>query len=74
MTATDKPDKTRINFLCPTKTVERIEEMAEADHRDKSSMMNKIVDFYMQHHSPNGKPTVFLGEMKPHSKKKAGSR
>jgi hypothetical protein len=65
-----KGNKTRVNFLCPSATVQRIEEMAEADHRDKSSMMNKIVDFYLQHHSAGG---IFI-EAKTPARKKAGSR
>jgi hypothetical protein len=67
--------KTRLNFLCPTATVKRIIEMAEADHRDKSSMLNKIVDFYLQHHTPNGQPLLIMGETKPTTHRtKVGSR
>jgi hypothetical protein len=68
--------KGRINFVCPAATVQLLEEMAEADHRTKSSLMNKIVDFYLQHHAPNGQPKAIMIEAKPttHSQKKAGAR
>jgi hypothetical protein len=68
--------KTRVNFLCPSATVKIIERMAEADHRDKSSMMNKIVDFYLLYHAADGTPMLLLGDTKPHNStnRKAGSR
>lgn len=69
-------EKTRVNFLCPTAMMRRVEALAEADHRDKSSMLNKIVDFYLQHHTPNGQTTATMIEAKPHTqhRKKAGAR
>lgn len=65
--------KQRINFLCPIATVKRIEAMAAADHRDKSSMMNKIVDFYLQNHAPNGQHIIIEAKT-TNSRKKAGTR
>ena len=58
--------KRKINFYCPSATVEIIDAMAEADHRDRTSMLNKIVDFYLSHHTEpqptNGtKPTRKAG-------------
>jgi hypothetical protein len=63
-------DKQKINFYCPSATVEVIDEMAANDHRDRTSMLNKIVDDYIKaHYQPtNGtKPTTV-------TKKKAGAR
>lgn len=64
--------KTKINFFCPTATVKIIDEMAAADHRDRTSMLNKMIDFYLSLNKletePNGaKRTIAM-------KKKAGSR
>ena len=61
--------KTKLNFYCPSATVKIIDRMAAADHRDRTSMLNKIVDDYINAHpileSSNGaKPTI----------KKAGQR
>jgi hypothetical protein len=63
-------DKQKINFYCPSATVEVIDEMAANDHRDRTSMLNKIVDDYIKAHPipANGtKPTTV-------TKKKAGAR
>lgn len=42
--------KQKINFYCPSATVEIIDRMAAADHRDRTSMLNKIVDDYITSH------------------------
>jgi predicted transcriptional regulator len=58
-----------VNFRCPIETVKVIDEMAEADHRDRSSMLNFIVSQFIVEHperTTNGK--------KPTPKKKAGTR
>jgi len=66
-------NKTRINFLCPTPTVRILDAMAEADHRDRSSMLNKIIDYYLKD-SANGHAHA-VGEAKAvTAKKKAGTR
>lgn len=41
-------DKMKLNFYCPTSTVKVLDELAAADHRDRTSMLNKIIDFYLQ--------------------------
>lgn len=45
-------DKTKVNFYCPTATVKIIDEMAKADHRDRTSLLNKMIDFYLTHNPP----------------------
>jgi hypothetical protein len=47
--------KTKINFYCPSATVKIIDKMAKDDHRDRTSMLNKIVDDYItaQHPTPS---------------------
>lgn len=47
--------------------METIEKLAAADHRDRTSMLNKIVDFYLSH---NGHKSPIT----PAPKKKAGTR
>ena len=51
-------DSIKINFRCPGELVERIDEDAEADHRDRTSMINKIIATYY--------------DERPITKKKAG--
>lgn len=64
--------KTKVNFYCPTSTVELIDEMADKDHRDRTSMLNKMIDFYFQF---NGHPALVDPVWpKPTTKKKAGAR
>jgi predicted transcriptional regulator len=58
---------TQLTFRCPTRTAEALDEMAEAEHRDRSSMLNYIVAQYIsQHHQPTTKPN--------NNRKKAGVR
>jgi hypothetical protein len=61
--------KIKLNFYCPEDMANTIDKMAEADHRDRTSMLNKMLAFYISEHPPaNGaKPT-------PAKKKKAGTR
>jgi hypothetical protein len=58
--------KTKLNFYCPSATVKVLDEMAAADHRDRTSLLNKIIDFYLSHQANGTKPTA--------AKKKAGTR
>jgi metal-responsive CopG/Arc/MetJ family transcriptional regulator len=37
----------KVSFNCPTATLETIDRMAEADHRDRSSMLLKIISEYL---------------------------
>ena len=60
-------DAIKVSFRCPKTTVETIEKLAAADHRDRTSMLNKIVDFYLSHNGHKS-PTI------PAPKKKAGTR
>ncbi len=62
-------DKTKVNFYCPTATVKVIDEVAAADHRDRTSLLNKIIDFYFTHNPPNGNGTKATAP-----RKKAGAR
>jgi hypothetical protein len=57
-------DKTKINFNCPTATLQVIDKMALEDHRDRTSMLNKIIDFYLTQH----------GNGTAKQKKKAGAK
>ena len=50
-------EKTKLNFYCPTATVEVIDSEAKADHRDRTSLLNKMIDFYFIHHPPKTPPT-----------------
>jgi hypothetical protein len=52
--------KQKLNFYCPSATVKVIDKMAADDHRDRTSMLNKMVDFYITAHpsiSNGSKPT-----------------
>jgi hypothetical protein len=59
--------KTKINFYCPSATVKIIDSMAAADHRDRTSMLNKIVDDYITAHT-----TSDNGSKSKHKRKIAG--
>lgn len=50
----------KVSFNCPTTTVEILDRMAEEDHRDRSSLLNKIIDFYLQF---NGHPALVDPEL-----------
>ena len=64
--------KHKVNFLCPLETVKVIDDLAEADHRDRTSMLNRIIDFYLRHDDNQ----AFITQVKVNgkAKKKAGSR
>jgi hypothetical protein len=62
--------KQKINFYCPSATVKVIDDMAAADHRDRTSMLNKIVDDYITSHPA---PPPANNGSKP-TTKKAGAR
>jgi hypothetical protein len=64
--------KTKVNFYCPTATVKTIDSMAALDHRDRTSMLNKIVDDYITTH-PLPASILTSNGSKPKTKK-AGQR
>ena len=54
---------TKVNFLCPTDLVEKIDAEAESDFRNRTSILNKIIsEYYENKPQPDTK------------KKKAGAR
>jgi hypothetical protein len=51
----------KVNFNCPTPTVKVLDEMAAADHRDRTSLILKALDFYITSHqttTTNGKKSA----------------
>ena len=52
----DSMTKLKLNFYCPAPTVRVIDAMAKNDHRDRTSMLNKMIDFYLAHHDSNQTP------------------
>lgn len=70
--------KTKVNFYCLSSTVKVIDGIAKADHRDRTSMLNKMIDFYLSHHDSNANPPENLqqtnGTKAVTTKKKAGAR
>jgi len=63
--------KHKVNFLCPMETVKVIDDLAQADHRDRTSMLNRMIDFYLSHNENK----AFITQVKANGKtKKAGSR
>jgi len=45
----------KINFRLPPEELKAIDDEAEADHRDRTSMLRKIIAFYFENHpSKNG--------------------
>jgi hypothetical protein len=62
--------KHKVNFLCPMETVKVIDDLAEADHRDRTSMLNRIIDFYLSHNDNQ----AFISQVKANgrTKKKVG--
>jgi predicted transcriptional regulator len=61
-------DRIRITFRTSTQVCELIDELAEADHRDRNSMLAKMVDTYLKDYVINGKRKA------TQPSKKAGSR
>ena len=61
-------DNVKINFRLPADRLKAIDDEAEADHRDRTSMLHKIIAFYFDHNPPQN------GGTKIAPKKKAGSR
>jgi hypothetical protein len=60
-------ENVKINFRLPADRLKVIDAEAEADHRDRTSMLHKIIAFYFDHNPPkNGKT--------PAPKKKAETR
>jgi hypothetical protein len=49
-------DFVKVNFRCPAETVKAIDADADADHRDRTSMLNKIIAFYYENHPNDKKP------------------
>jgi hypothetical protein len=67
-------DSFKVNFRCPTLTVKIVDELAAADHRDRTSMLNKIVDFYISHHPTPNHSNNEQRHAAPSKRKKAGAR
>ena len=65
-------DKHKVNFLCPMETVKVIDDLAQADHRDRTSMLNRMIDFYLSHDENQ----TFIAQVRANgkNKKKAGPR
>ena len=63
--------KHKVNFLCPIETVKVIDALAEADQRDRTFMLNRMIDFYLSHDDNQ----AFISQVKANGKpkKKAGS-
>jgi len=58
----------KVNFRIPEDRLKAIDEEAEADHRDRTSMLHKIIAFYFDNHPhENGRKAVT-------PRKKAGTR
>ena len=55
----------QVNFRLPADRLKVIDEEAAADHRDRTSMLHKIIAYYYDHNPPQNGTT---------KKKKAGSR
>jgi Ribbon-helix-helix protein, copG family len=45
-------DDARINFRLPAETLKAIDEEAAADHRDRTSMMHKIIAYWFENNPP----------------------
>jgi hypothetical protein len=74
----DSMDKIKVNFNCPVPTVAIIDEMAKNDHRDRTSMLNIMIDYYLFHSPGRGRDITETAEasngIKRTTKKKAGAR
>jgi hypothetical protein len=53
-------ENAQVTFRLPLDRLKEIDQEAEADHRDRTSMLHKIIAFYFDHKTP--------------AKKKAGIR
>jgi hypothetical protein len=42
---------TKLNFRCPTELVAKVDEEADSEHRDRTSMLIKIIDEYYKNKS-----------------------
>ena len=49
-------DAIKVNFRVSTDTVDVVDALAKADHRDRTSMLNRILDFYLNH--PDNKAVI----------------
>jgi len=63
--------KHKVNFLCPLETVKVIDDLAAADKRDRTSMLNRMIDFYLTHTDNR----AFIAQVRANGKpkKKAGA-
>lgn len=61
-------DNVKINFRLPADKLKMIDDDALADHRDRTSMLHKIIAYYYDQNPPQN------GGTKNPMKKKAGSR
>ena len=44
-------DKSKVNFNISTATLKVVDQLAADDHRDRTSMINKIIDTYLTQHT-----------------------
>jgi hypothetical protein len=66
MVAMTKAKVVAVNFRCPARMLKDVDELAANDHRDRTSMLQKMIAFYFDNNPPtNG--------AKPSAKKKAGT-
>jgi hypothetical protein len=63
--------KKKVNFYCPTATVAIIDGLAEDDHRDRTYVLNRIIEFYLE---AKGLAAPTARTRKPPTKQKAGAR
>ena len=55
-----------VTFRYPADRLKALDEAAKEDHRDRTSMLHKIIAFYFDHYPPRAGKTI--------PQKKAGSR
>lgn len=66
-------EKITVNFRCPEDLVTKVDEAAEADHRDRTNMLIKILaDHFKTKPARNG--SSLKASPKPAAKKKAAAR
>jgi len=58
----------KVTIRLPADRLKVIDEEAEADHRDRTSMLHKIIAYYFENHPPRN------GKNPPPPRKKAGAR
>lgn len=43
----------QVNFRLPADKLEALDQAAKEDHRDRTSMLHKMIAFYFTHHPPS---------------------